>query len=87
MFYTVLQLCVRPDFEALLNDALYTETFNDNVCGLYVEFKLIVHYDTNITFLIALIQLSTCNGVVVVGVCWSNVKMFAFIYIKVHLPF
>ena len=24
---------------------------------------------------------------VVVGICWSNVETFAFIYIKVHLPF
>ena len=55
--------------------------------GLYVEFKFIVLYDAEITFLIALIQLSTCNGVVVVGVCWSNVDMFAFLYIKVHLSF
>ena len=32
----------------------------------------IVHYDAEIAFLIALIQLSTCNGKGVVMVCWSK---------------
>ena len=50
--------------------------------SMYVEFKFLVHYDAEITVLI-----TPCNGVVVVEVCWSNVETFAFIYIKVHLPF
>ena len=74
-------------FKALLNYALYIEIFIYNVCSLYVEFKFIVHYDAEITFLITLIQINTCNGVAVVGVCSSNVETFTFLYIKVHLPF